>query len=67
MSDRFIKDGVNPENRLHSRTMEADMKSKSCNRILTVAALLAVSAFAATTMNYHLANTYKFGAAARGW
>jgi len=42
------------------------MKSKSCNRILISAALLAVSAFADTTMNYHLANSYKFGAAAGG-
>lgn len=42
------------------------MKSKSCNRTLMVAALLALSALAATTMNYHLANTYKFGAAAGG-
>jgi DNA-binding beta-propeller fold protein YncE len=42
------------------------MKSKSCNSILMFAALLAVSAFAATTTNYHLANTYTFGAAAGG-
>ena len=42
------------------------MKSKSCNRILMLAALLAVIALAAATMNYHLANTYKFGAAAGG-
>jgi DNA-binding beta-propeller fold protein YncE len=42
------------------------MKSKSCNSILMFAALLAVSAFAATTTNYHLANTYKFAAAAGG-
>jgi len=42
------------------------MKSRSCNRILMLAALLAVIALAAATMNYHLANTYKFGAAAGG-
>ena len=29
-------------------------------------ALLALSAFAATAVNYHLANTYKFGAAPGG-
>jgi hypothetical protein len=40
MSDRFLRHAMNPENRLHSRTM-ADMKSKSCNRILMLAALLA--------------------------
>src|SRR5947209_6871251 len=46
--------------------MEGCMKSRSCNRILMLAALLAVIALAAATMNYHLANTYKFGAAAGG-
>ena len=36
------------------------------NRILIAAAMLAVSAFAAVTINYHLANTYKFSAAPGG-
>lgn len=36
------------------------MKSKTCNRILMLAALLAVRALAATTMNYHL-DTADFG------
>ena len=40
------------------------MKSKLCS--LIAAALLAVSAFAATAINYHLVNTYKFGAAPGG-
>ena len=39
------------------------MKSIFCNRILIVALLVGVTAFAATPINYHLANTYKFGAA----
>jgi DNA-binding beta-propeller fold protein YncE len=39
------------------------MKSIFCNRILMVALLVGVTAFAATTITYHLANTYKFGAA----
>jgi DNA-binding beta-propeller fold protein YncE len=39
------------------------MKSIFCNRILIVALLVGVTAFAATTITYHLANTYKFGAA----
>jgi DNA-binding beta-propeller fold protein YncE len=39
------------------------MKSTFCNRILIVALLVGVTAFAATTITYHLANTYKFGAA----
>ena len=43
------------------------MKSTSCsNRILIAAALLALSAFAATTINYHVENTYKFSAAPGG-
>jgi hypothetical protein len=42
------------------------MTSKRCSRILISNALLAMSALAATTLNYHLANTYKFGAAAGG-
>jgi DNA-binding beta-propeller fold protein YncE len=42
------------------------MTSKRCSRILIFIALLAMSALAATTLNYHLANTYKFGAAAGG-
>jgi DNA-binding beta-propeller fold protein YncE len=42
------------------------MKARSRNRIMMTAALLAVSAFGATTINYHLANTYKFGAAPGG-
>ena len=40
------------------------MKSKLCSFI--AAALLAASAFAATAINYHLVNTYKFGAAPGG-
>ena len=40
------------------------MKSKRCSFI--AAALLAASAFAATTINYQLVNTYKFGAAPGG-
>ena len=40
------------------------MEPKSWNRIAIAVALLAVSAFAATT--YHLASTYKFGAAKGG-
>ena len=39
------------------------MKSIFCNRILIVALLVGVTAFAATTITYHLANTYKFSAA----
>jgi hypothetical protein len=39
------------------------MRSIFCNRILIVALLVGVTAFAATTITYHLANTYKFGAA----
>jgi len=39
------------------------MKSIFCNRIMLGALMLGVTAFAATTVNYHLANTYKFGAA----
>lgn len=39
---------------------------RSRNRIMMTAALLAVSAFGATTISYHLANTYKFGAAPGG-
>lgn len=43
------------------------MKSTSCsNRILIAAAVLALSAFAATTINYHVENTYKFSAAPGG-
>jgi DNA-binding beta-propeller fold protein YncE len=42
------------------------MNPISSNRILIAAAMLAVSAFAATTMNYHLVNTYRFGAAPGG-
>ena len=42
------------------------MKSIFCNRILIAAILVGVMAFAATTINYHLANTYKFGAAPGG-
>src|ERR1035438_8277286 len=33
------------------------------NRIIIAAVLLAATAFAVTTINYHLANTYKFAAA----
>ena len=36
------------------------------SRIVIATALLVVSAFAATTVSYHLANTYKFGAASGG-
>jgi len=36
------------------------------NRIMTTAALLAGTTFDAATINYHLANTYKFGAAPGG-
>jgi DNA-binding beta-propeller fold protein YncE len=39
------------------------MKSIFCNRIMLGALMLGVTAFAATAVNYHLANTYKFGAA----
>jgi DNA-binding beta-propeller fold protein YncE len=39
------------------------MKSIFCNRILMVALLVGVTVFAATTITYHLVNTYKFGAA----
>jgi len=42
------------------------MRARSRNRIMMTAALLAVSAFGATTINYHLANSYKFGAAPGG-
>jgi len=40
------------------------MKSNLCSFI--AAALLAGTAFAAATISYHLANTYKFGAASDG-
>ena len=36
------------------------------SRIVIATALLVVGAFAATTINYHLTNTYKFGAAPGG-
>jgi DNA-binding beta-propeller fold protein YncE len=36
------------------------------NRIMTVAGLLGVSAFAYATIEYHLANTFRFGAAPGG-
>jgi DNA-binding beta-propeller fold protein YncE len=39
------------------------MKSIFCNRIIIGAMMIGVTAFAATRINYHLANTYKFGAA----
>ena len=40
------------------------MNSTFCNRIIIIAAaLLAGSAFAATAISFHLANTYRFGAA----
>ena len=42
------------------------MNPRSWNRMMMMAALAAVSAFAANTINYHLANTYKFGAATGG-
>jgi hypothetical protein len=42
------------------------MKPILKSRILIAVALLVVSAFAAATLNYHLANTYKFGAAPGG-
>jgi len=42
------------------------MKPTIWNRIFITVALLLMSAFAATTINYHLANTYKFGAASGG-
>ena len=42
------------------------MKPKFSSLVLTTAALLAVGAFAATAINYHLANTYEFGAASGG-
>jgi len=41
------------------------MKSK-LSRFVIAPALLAASAFAATAINYHLVNTYKFGAAPGG-
>lgn len=42
------------------------MKSKYRTRILISTAMLAVTALAATTVTYHLANTYRFAAAAGG-
>src|SRR6201981_863349 len=42
------------------------MQSMLRSRIVIATALLVVSAFAATTVSYHLANTYKFGAASGG-
>ena len=42
------------------------MQSILRSRIVIAAVLLAVSAFAADTVNYHLANTYKFSAASGG-
>lgn len=42
------------------------MNSRPWNRTILCAALLLVSALAATTLNYHLAHTYKFGAAPGG-
>jgi hypothetical protein len=42
------------------------MNPRPRNLVIIVSALLAVSAFAAITINYHLANTYKFGAAPGG-
>jgi len=42
------------------------MKSIFCNRAMIGAMMLGVTVFAATTINYHLANTYKFGAAPGG-
>jgi DNA-binding beta-propeller fold protein YncE len=39
------------------------MKSIFCNRIIIGAMMFGVTAFAATRINYHLVNTYKFGAA----
>src|SRR5580692_13042339 len=49
-----------------SGTRRSLRRPRSRNRIMMTAALLAVSAFGATTINYHLANTYKFGAAPGG-
>lgn len=42
------------------------MKTKFWKRMFITAGLLAVSAFAATMVEYHLANTYKFAAAPGG-
>src|SRR5581483_11865358 len=42
------------------------MQSKFRSPIVIATALLGLSAFAATAVNYHLANTYKFGAAPGG-
>jgi hypothetical protein len=42
------------------------MKSIFCTRIMIGVMMLGVTAFAATTINYHLAETYKFGAAPGG-
>lgn len=39
------------------------MKRTVCTRLMLAATFLAVSAFGATMINYHLANTYKFAAA----
>lgn len=39
------------------------MKSLFSNRILIGAVMLGTTTFAATTINYRLLNTYKFGAA----
>ena len=42
------------------------MKSSSSTRIIASLALLLTTAFAATTVSYHLAHTYKFAAAPAG-
>ncbi|HEV3511217.1 MAG TPA: YncE family protein [Candidatus Sulfotelmatobacter sp.] len=42
------------------------MKTKFWNRMMIAVGLLAVSAFAAAMVEYHLTNTYKFGAAPGG-
>lgn len=42
------------------------MKPRSWNRFVIAIALVAISALAATTINYHLAHTHKFGAAPGG-
>ncbi len=42
------------------------MRRRFCNRIAVIAVLSVAMAFGATSIHYHLANTYKFGAAPGG-
>src|SRR5690242_323094 len=45
------------------RNGETNMYPTYSNRVMVAFALLVVTAFAAAAINYHLTNTYKFGAA----